>query len=306
MLRDILKTCLGIQKDESVLIVTDYEKLDVASEIEKAVVDLSDEVLSLKMKPRSRHAEEPPELVAVAMSRADVCIIPTTKSLSHTDARKSACEAGSRIASMPGINMEMLTKGGMTADYEEVRRISNVVATKLTKANGIRIATPAGTDYTASLDGRTGITDTGIFTKKGAFGNLPAGEGFIAPLEGASNGRIVFDGSFATEGILKKSIAIEVRDGRVKDTDSDELRDYLKYKNADNIAEIGLGTNPKAKLIGNVLEDEKVMGTVHVALGDNHTFGGIIQAEVHLDGIMKMPDVWLDGEQIMSKGRLLI
>ncbi|MFQ5815934.1 MAG: aminopeptidase, partial [Candidatus Hydrothermarchaeaceae archaeon] len=261
---------------------------------------------TLKMKPRSRHAEEPPNAVARAMADADVCILPTTKSLTHTDARKSACEAGSRIASMPGITMDMLTRGGMKADYGEVKRVSEAVAKRLTEAQEIRVTTPMGTEYTASLEGRMGLADTGIFTDRGAFGNLPAGEGFIAPSEGASNGRLVFDGSFAREGVLESPIGIEVVNGRVRDTDSDELRGYLKYENADNIAEIGLGTNLKARLIGNVLEDEKVMGTVHVALGDNHTFGGKIKSEVHLDGIMKTPDVWLDDEQIMRKGRLLL
>lgn len=306
MLRDILETCLGIRREESVLIVTDYGKLDIALEIEKAVAGLSDEVITLKMKPRSRHAEEPPEAVARAMASADVCILPTTKSLSHTDARKKACEAGSRIASMPGITMEMLTSGGMTADYVEVKKISEAVANELTAAQKIRITTPMGTDYVASLEGRKGLADTGIFTERGAFGNLPAGEGFIAPMEGESNGHLVFDGSFAREGLLEKPIVIEVSDGRAKNTNSEEVKGYLKYKNADNIAEIGIGTNPNARIIGNVLEDEKVMGTVHIALGDNHTFGGSIKAEVHLDGIMKAPDVWLDGRQIMKNGRLIL
>lgn len=306
MLRDILKTCLGVNSDESVLIVTDYGKLDVALEIEEAVSELSNEVMTLKMKPRSRHAEEPPRAVAQAMSAADVCILPTTKSLSHTDARKNACEAGSRIASMPGITMEMLTSGGMTADYLEVKKISEEVAERLTGVREIKIVTALGTDYTASLESRKGLADTGIFVEKGAFGNLPAGEGFIAPVEGKSHGRLVFDGSFAREGLLKKPIKIEIANGRVVNTDSEELRGYLKYKNADNVAEIGIGTNPRAKIIGNVLEDEKVMGTVHVALGDNHTFGGIVKADVHLDGIMKAPDVWLDGEQIMKKGKLFL
>jgi leucyl aminopeptidase (aminopeptidase T) len=306
MLGNILKTCLGIKKNESVLIVTDYDRLDVSDRIEKAAMELSDEVMTLKMKPRSRHAEEPPKPIAMAMSYADVCILPTTKSLSHTDARKDACEVGARIVSMPGITLDMLTSGGMTANYKTVKRISETIARKLTEARVIRIRTPGGTNYKALLEGREGLADTGIYTERGTFGNLPAGEGFIAPLEGKSNGRLVFDGSFAKEGVVSKPIGIEVVDGKVVDTNSDELREYLQYENADNIAEIGLGANPKARLVGNVLEDEKVMGTVHVALGDNHTFGGKIKSEVHLDGIMKSPDVWLDDVQIMRKGRIML
>ncbi len=75
--------------------------------------------------------------------------------------------------------------------------------------------------------------------------------------------------------------------------------------NGDNIAEVGIGTNPRAKLIGNVLEDENVMGTLHVAFGDNHTFGGKIKADVHLDGIIKRPDIYLDNTKIMENGKFV-
>ncbi len=307
MLSDVLRTCLGIKGNENVLIVTDDAMLEVAAEVEKAAKELSGEIMVARMKPRTRHAEEPPAAIASAMKAADVVLIPTSKSLSHTDARKHACEAGARVASMPGITMAMLRGGGMTADYGVVKKISESIARRLTEAKSIRITSDAGTDFEASLVGRSGLADTGILTEKGAFGNLPAGEGFIAPLEGESKGRIVFDGSFAKEGLLRRPIKLVVEGGRVIGRESsEEVREYLRYKDADNVAEIGLGANPKAVLIGNVLEDEKVLGTVHVAIGDNHNFGGRTKAEVHLDGVMKSPTVLLDGEEIMRRGRLLI
>lgn len=307
MLSDVLRTCLGIKGNENVLIVTDDAMLEVVAEVEKAAKELSGEVIVARMKPRTRHAEEPPAAIASAMKAADVVLIPTSKSLSHTDARKHACEAGARVASMPGVTMAMLRGGGMTADYSVVKKISESIARRLTEAESIRITSDAGTSFEASLVGRSGLADTGILTEKGAFGNLPAGEGFIAPLEGESKGRIVFDGSFAKEGLLRRPITLVVEGGRVIGRESsEEVREYLRYKDADNVAEIGLGTNPKAVLIGNVLEDEKVLGTVHVAIGDNHTFGGRTKAEVHLDGVMKSPTVLLDGEEIMRRGRLMI
>ncbi len=307
MLSDVLRTCLGIKGNENVLIVTDDAMLEVVAEVEKAAKELSGEVIVARMKPRTRHAEEPPAAIASAMKAADVVLIPTSKSLSHTDARKHACEAGARVASMPGVTMAMLRGGGMTADYSVVKKISESIARRLTEAESIRITSDAGTSFEASLVGRSGLADTGILTEKGAFGNLPAGEGFIAPLEGESKGRIVFDGSFAKEGLLRRPITLVVEGGRVIGRESsEEVREYLRYKDADNVAEIGLGTNPKAVLIGNVLEDEKVLGTVHVAIGDNHTFCGRTKAEVHLDGVMKSPTVLLDGEEIMRRGRLMI
>lgn len=305
MLSDILKTCLNIRKNEVVLIVTDDDKLNVAAELESAARQLSNEVLAVKMKPRSHHAEEPPEAVASAMRSADVVIAPTTMSLTHTDARKKACEAGARVATMPGITMEMLREGALLADYNAVKKRTDKIARLLTKAREIRIETSLGSDFRASLRGRKGIADSGIFTKKGAFGNLPAGEAFIAPVEGSSSGILVFDGSFSSIGVLKEPLKLQIKKGKVVSCER-MMQVLKKYKNASNVAEIGIGTNEKARLTGNVLEDEKVFGTAHIALGDNHTFGGRTRAEIHLDGIIKKPNLWLDGRQIMREGELIV
>lgn len=309
MLIDVLKACLNIRKKEIVLIVTDDNKLEVAAEIESAARQLSDEVLVVKMKPRSHHAEEPPSAVAQAMKNSDVVIAPTTMSLTHTDARKKACETGARVATMPGITMEMLREGALLADYNVVKKRTDKIARLLTKAREIRIKTSLGSDFKASLRGRKGIADSGIIVKKGAFGNLPAGEAFIAPVEGSSSGILVFDGSFSSIGVLKEPLKLQIKKGKVvscEGSDAEKMMQMLKkYKNASNVAEIGIGTNEKAMLMGNVLEDEKVFGTAHVALGDNHTFGGKTRAEIHLDGIIKKPNLWLDGRQIMREGELL-
>ncbi len=309
MLTDVLKTCLDIKDEETVLIVTDYNKLDVTSRIEDAAKQLNKEVMVMKMKPREHHAEEPPKAVSNAMKAADVVIIPTTMSLTHTDASKNACEAGARLASMPGITMSMLTKGGMVADYNQVKKESEIVAQLLSNAKEIKIKTSLGSDFTASLEGRDGVADSGIIDKSGMKGNLPGGEGFIAPVEGKSNGRLVFDGSFATIGMLKKPVILEIENGLVAGVEgfmNRELSQTLeKYVNAKNVAEIGIGTNPQASLIGNILEDEKVYGTVHLAFGDSHTFGGDVKADVHLDGIITKPTIWLDDKMIIDEGKFL-
>lgn len=310
MLIDVLKACLNIRKKEIVLIVTDDNKLEVAAEIESAARHLSGEVLVIKMKPRSHHAEEPPSAVAQAMKNSDVVIAPTTMSLTHTDARKKACETGARVATMPGITMEMLREGALLADYSVIKKRTDRIARLLTKAIEIRIKTSLGSDFKASLRGRKGIADSGIIAKKSAFGNLPAGEAFIAPVERSSSGVLVFDGSFSSIGVLKEPLKLQIKKGKVvscEGGDAEKMMQMLKkYKNASNVAEMGIGTNEKAMLMGNVLEDEKVFGTAHVALGDNHTFGGKTRAEIHLDGIIKKPNLWLDGRQIMREGELII
>ena len=73
-----------------------------------------------------------------------------------------------------------------------------------------------------------------------------------------------------------------------------------------NIAELGIGTNEKAIVTGVVLEDEKAMGTVHVALGDNASMGGTVHAPIHLDGVVLKPTLMVDETVILEAGKLMI
>jgi leucyl aminopeptidase (aminopeptidase T) len=210
---------------------------------------------------------------------------------------------------MPGITMDMLNAGGLKADYNEVESKTNIIADMLTEGCEINIKSAKGCDFTADIKGRKAEADTGVLRKKGSFCNLPAGEGFIAPVEGRASGVLVFDGSFGGIGVLEGELRLEVENGRVENASgykAKELMEILEgHEHGNEVAEIGIGTNPGARLIGNVLEDEKVFGTAHVAFGDNHVFGGKNRTDIHVDGIIKMPDVILDGEMLIEKGRFL-
>ena len=135
-----------------------------------------------------------------------------------------------------------------------------------------------GSQLSLRLEGRTPIASTGLIRKSGESGNLPSGEAYIAPVEGESRGNLVIDGSMAGVGRLKSPLKIKVEDGyatEISGRQAAQLAEALgPTKEARNIAELGVGTNRGAKLIGIVLEDEKVYGTVHVAFGENSTFGG--------------------------------
>jgi len=309
MLEKVLQTCFDIKPEERVLIVTDRGEIEVAKELERAAKGLAKEVVLVEIPVGKSHGEEPPAKIAGEMKEHDIVLLPTTKSLTHTEARKRACEAGARIASMPGITMEMLRSGGLTADYVELGQFSTKVASRISVANEVRIKTGAGTDFSADIRGRGGMADSGEIVEPGAFSNLPAGEAFVSPVESSAAGKLVFDGSFAGIGTLGGPLFVEVRDGLAESAEgfgSERLSEiFEKIENSRNVAEIGIGTNKKARLCGNVLEDEKVYGTVHVAFGDNSTIGGKITSNVHLDGIIKEPDLWLDGEKIIEKGRFL-
>jgi len=198
------------------------------------------------------------------------------------------------------------------ADYAAVGARSRKYADVLTRGATVRITNGEGTDITMSLAGRTGNPDTGVYRNPGDFGNLPAGEAYIAPLEGTANGVFVVDGAMAGAGYLGERIKIHVRDGYATDIEGGAaaiaLREMIDPlgRPARNIAELGIGTNERAMITGTVLEDEKVMGTIHIALGDNSHMGGTVAVPSHLDGIVLAPTVVVDGVTIMESGKLIL
>jgi len=295
--------CFGIKRGESVLIVVDTSTpQSIGKSLFEAAKDIGCEVIVITMQPRSHHGEEPPRIVSEAMLSADVVIAPTTLSLTHTQARINACKAGARLASMPGITEKMMSSGGITADCRKLNEIALRWNKRLENVREVRVVTESGTDIVFDLDGCTWMMDTGMCHEKGCSSNLPAGEMYIAPKD--ANGVFVVDGSLSGFGLLDSPLEITVRN-RYATSIKGKLADKLKVmldrigEKAYNIAELGIGINPEAKLIGNVLEDEKVGGTVHIALGDNSCFGGDVVTGIHLDGIIKKPVLFLDGEKFI-------
>lgn len=302
--RRVIKTCLGVKKGENLLIVTDPPKIRIAKALMKAGLEVGAKPVLVCMHVLSRDGEEPPDQVAKLMTMADVVVAPTTYSLTHTQARRKACKAGARIATMPGIAEKQMSGGAMLADYHAVKKLSERVKKLLDLASEAVIKTRKGTELYLDLRGRKAHADTGILHKPGEFGNLPAGEAFIAPVEGKAEGKVVIDGPMIEK---RGGIEMIVEKGFVSKLcgkNSAALKRILGRvgKKAYNLAEFGIGTNPSATLTNSVLEGEKVLGTCHVALGDNSTFGGKVRAGVHLDGIISRPTIELDGRIIMDNG----
>ena len=309
-LRTVLEDCLAVRAGENVLIVTDPERSNIGRALTEAARAMGADSVLMEMSERDTNGEEPPGAVAAAMLACDVLIAPTTKSVSHTEARRAACERGTRAATMPQITEDMLVRT-MAADYEQVRKLSGAVAEALTAGSNVHITSQAGTDVTLGIEGRSGISDDGDITAPGGFGNLPAGEGFIAPVEGTTTGRIVFDGTIWPIGRLDEPLAVDIEAGYIVDMSgpaADEFRVTLEPhgREAFAVAELGIGTNEAARLTGNVLEDEKILGTIHVAFGDNHAFGGTVRVSSHQDGVVLQPLVDVDHTTILRDGHLTL
>jgi diguanylate cyclase (GGDEF)-like protein/PAS domain S-box-containing protein len=250
--------------------------------------------------PRS-HGEEPPPAVAQALRAAPVAVLLTSKSLTHTMARRDACEKhGARIASMPGADVVRL-ESLLDLDYDELKDREERLARLVESARRVRLTNPAGTDVTFEIGGRTVYRDNGDLARPGAFGNLPAGEVCLAPLEGSAEGVVVVDGSIGGLGRVKGDpVRLRFREGRAVEVSDPRLRELLDPHGPEafQLSEFGIGTNPRASITGNVLEDEKAMGTAHVAIGSNHAMGGSIQVPVHLDLVLQAAQVELDGKPL--------
>jgi leucyl aminopeptidase (aminopeptidase T) len=301
---------MGVNPGEEVLVVCNpvTEEIGALMRIE-AQGDGADATLAV-MSERDSAAAEPPGAVAAAMAAADVVLAPTIQSLSHTNARKVASEAGVRVGSLPGVTEEMLIRL-MSADLEEIRRRGWAIVSAMNGGSEARITCRHGSDLRIGLEGRLGIVDAGELSNRGAFGNLPCGEGFIAPLEGTGEGTLVVDGSIAEVGLLDTPTSLTVRGGHITDATGPEGTQLMELltahgPEATNIAELGIGTNEEAILTGNILEDEKILGTAHVAFGASAAIGGTIQVPVHLDCVLLEPTVEIDGETIVSGGDLLL
>ncbi len=309
--RTILRSSMGVKENESVVIVTDNVLFDIGKLFFDAAQEYCSEPVLIIMRERASHGEEPPENVALAMEDADVLLLPTIKSLSHTQARKNACITGARVASMPHITKDMLMRLS-DADVDTMEKDGRRWSKALTEASDVHITTDLGTDLSFSIKGRKGEYDSGLYTKKGAFGNIPAGEAFIAPVEGTANGTLIIDASMASVGKLDEPLRIIVKDGMATGiegkSEAGKLEEVLRPygDSARNIAELGIGTNASAIITGATLEDEKTKGTIHIALGDNATFGGTVSSPSHLDGIITRPTLYLDGKKVIDKGNWIL
>jgi len=307
-LEAIFRGSVKLKSDESCLIITDTLQEHIGWAFVDFAKTITDKVKITVIAPANEHAQEPPTDAALEMLEYDVQFLITSKSLSHTKARKAASAKGARIASMPGVTEDMINRC-CAINCESLKQRSQKLHKLLSQASLIRVTTLMGTNITFTKgDSDWFGQNGGSFDFPGAFGNLPEGEVSFSPA--ACEGKYIVDASFPDMGILEEPILFEVKNGsvvRITGVRSDEIRARLDAvgPQAYKVAELGIGLNEKACIIGNVLEDEKVMGTVHIALGNNISYGGDNDVPLHLDGVIRDPDIFVDDKKIMQNGEFL-
>ncbi len=305
-----VRDCLGIKPHETLLVVTDPPLAALARVLAEAARPLAREVLVLEYAQRELNGEEPPSPVPASMAAVDAVLAVTSRSVTHTAARRAATAAGARVATMPGITEACLVRT-MNADYHAIAERTARVTELLTRARTAHLTTAAGTDLELPIAGIAAIASTGLIRERGQWGNLPSGEAYLRPEEGKAEGVLVVDGALAGIGTVGEPVRITVRAGLATDVSGGQeaaaFAAMLEKVGAPgrNVAELGVGTNDRAVLTGKILEDEKILGTVHVAFGNNASMGGSVDVPFHVDGIVLRPTLTLDGEALLRDGRPL-
>ena len=307
--RIVWKDCIGAKPAEKAIIVSDAARpSDPRYRISRVLWETGrgfcKDCAIIMMKKTGMHGREPPADVADAMLGADIVIAPTEHSITHTEAAANAAERGARIATMPGIT-EGIFMRAVPLDYKKLDAVCGALKGVLADGRRITVTTGKGTDMSMEIvKGRKVCNGNGIL-KPGKIKNLPDGEVSIAPKEGSANGVAVFDLS-SMDKKLKKPFRVVVKDGFAVGCGNRALWKAISaVKAGTNMAELGIGTNPKARITGSILEDEKVLGTAHIAFGTNKDLGGTVQTSVHLDSVFARPTIEVDGRVIVSRGRFL-
>jgi len=310
----MINQVLGVKQGETVLIVTDTDRPRIITQaLAYSAISAGAEITVITMEPQKIGGQEPPAAVAAAMAAVQVVINQSTQSLTHTASVREAIKHGARVANLRNVTEEMMVEGGITADYHQVKRVTENLARLLTRADVIRMTTPEGTDFTMRSKDRAAISQSGFVTRPGELSGLPDGEATLAPLEGVTEGVIVNPYIADQIGQITEPLRMEIAAGRITGITGGkqamdlkailESRDAAGYNAASQFA---LGTNPACLVIPNTREVAKKLGTAHIAIGDNISLGGKSKSTFHIDFVFLNPSVYLDGKCILKDGRYLI
>ncbi len=312
----ILDQCLNLQAGEQFLVLADTENLRIGQMFALAGQERGAETIFLTYKPRTRHGEELPGIIAEAMKAADAIVAPTAFSVNHTSARKAASDAGARLIFFPGCKEEMFLDGCLDIDFEAQAKIIASLSEILENGKDVHIASNDGrTDLKIDIRGRHAVPQNGICHAPGTISPPPCIETAVSPIEFTTEGVICIDGAIVPGGEVLHPFDIRFENGRIVEIDSSGpdgklLRDLLEsYEDEDIYAhvELGFGLNPRARIGRGVeLEDEGEFGTIHLGIGNGITFGSSIRASGHIDLVVRHPIVTVDGKEILKDRQLNI
>lgn len=324
----------NIKPGGQVLVVTDTaHDPRVWQAVMLIVKELGAEATVALFEPRPADYYDPPPLVARAMLEADVNVLLASTAMLHSPASAAAMAKGiPSLALDGGMAWEWFQTGAATADYLKIHELKYKVGKHVfgDGAREIRVTSKWGTDLTYRVDGRIfypplpepgfdpfaayRLNDEGRDGEPGYWYVFPGGEFTVAPVEGSANGTCVIDLSMHHVGRITTPIHLRVEDGRVVDitggVEARMLDNYLKTYGDENAwcfpAEASVGLNRDAQVRGCQREDKVIYGSMHFGLGTNADVGGSLRSNLHMDGVILEPTLYVDGEVRIRDGRFTV
>ncbi len=301
-IRKTVKTAFNITKGEEVVIVTDEDKLDIARVFADELDNLGAKVNVDLLLEENRPYTELTDTFKASISNLDLLIYMMRDIVEEKPFRVQMVAKGrknARVCMMPGVTRDIVERT-FDIDYHELEDFTEKVRNFLKNSKEVTVTNKKGTDISFSVEGREFEADTGKVTRKGGYGNLPAGETFTAPVEETFTGAIHFKfiSDFESDrGFFKFEEGEVVEHGGI----SPKLEEIMEKKENRTIGEFGVGTNPKARAVSDFLEAEKARNTVHFAIGDSYGKGKN-ESEYHFDFLLEEPTVTADGKVLMKEG----
>jgi aminopeptidase len=321
--RNAIRTCLRLQPEERITVITDEATRDIAAALQAEIEEVGSEHAVFVLENYDcRPLINMPQAILDDLAQSQVSIFC---------AQSQRGELGSRMQMSSVVNRKRIRHGhmvnitreimleGMRADFNAIDALSQRLIERARAAKRITCRTPAGTDFEAEFSTKLKWLKTSGIITPDKWGNLPGGEIFTSPLN--CNGRFVVDGVVgdylcAKYGDLHDApLTIDVRDNRIVELACDHrelLEDFRAYtstdENSNRVGEFAIGTNTACtRVIGNILQDEKIPG-IHIAFGHpyaEHT-GADWLSKTHIDCVGRDFDIWFDGEQVMKRGKFLV
>ncbi len=313
---------LNAKAGDTILIMTDTQMDPLLWQgLATAANCLDMEPVVTVMKPRAHHAANPatPAHRAALDPEVDLVVYLTSTAMAHATITEDLVEAGKKFILMEELTVEMLKPGGPAwADYEAMNRLGQKIAKIYTEGRRVHVSCPNGTDLTVDIDGRPGRSIAGmplaLHPGKGGGCAFPDGEAHVCPVEGTGEGRVVFDLTAHSVGALKEPIILTVERGMVTKIEGghqaqiwrrilERAEDPASYNCP---AEVSIGLNDKVVPTGSMRTDKKMYATSHIGVGDTIVLGGTCHAKLRLEGVIRHPEIAVDGRVLTRGGRILV
>lgn len=304
-----------VTAEDKLIVVTDYTMQGIAGHIIDAARETRAEVVTCIMPMRQRDGQEPPAAMAAAMKEATVLFSPVRYSITHTRAMRAALDSGTHAILMTAYTEALLESPALLqTDFVAQAKVCKRIGDAFTWGNRVRLKSPKGTDLTFSIEGRRANVLTNI-PEPGQLAPVPDIEVNVVPITGSAQGRLIADASvpYLGIGVLDEPITCLIEDGYITKMEGGDQASALKAdldshhdRDCFNVAELGIGLNPNASLNGTMLDDEGVMGTIHIGIGTSLTLGGEVVAPTHYDLLMWAPEIEVDGVVIQRDKEILV